>query len=150
MIARRGHRKPDVTGVAGELSTLERTNDCIAITDFAANRVHDVGARLAIRHLGDGNAPVHGRLQVDVIRADTGRDRELQPGRLADPLGRQVGGQKRLRDDDVSVCQFLLEHALGTVLVRRDHKHVTLRLEKLAQPELARNAPQQLTGPEID
>src|SRR5687768_3861460 len=50
MIARRGLRKPDVTGVAGELSTLERTNDCITITDLAASRVHEVGASLHLRN----------------------------------------------------------------------------------------------------
>ena len=44
MIARRGLRKPDVTGVARELSTLERTNDCIAITDLAAGPLSAHGA----------------------------------------------------------------------------------------------------------
>ena len=123
------------------------------VADQRQDHHHDVFGHadaVAIGHLGNSDAPVHRRLQVDVIRADAGRDRELQLGRLANPLGSQVGGPERLRDDDVGVCQFLLEHAVGTVLVGRHDKRVTLRLEKLAQPELAGDAPQQLARPEID
>jgi len=49
MIARRRLREPDVTGITGELSTLERTNDGIAIADLAARGVHEVGAALHLR-----------------------------------------------------------------------------------------------------
>src|SRR3979409_597192 len=49
MIARRRLREPDVTGIAGELSALERANDGIAIADLAARGVHEVGAALHLR-----------------------------------------------------------------------------------------------------
>jgi hypothetical protein len=51
---------------------------------------HDVGAR----HLGDRDAAVGlvGRVQVDMVRADAGRDGELELLGLGQALGRQVAG----------------------------------------------------------
>ncbi len=105
---------------------------------------------VAVGHLGDGDAPIHRRLQVDVIRADTGSDRELQIVGLADSLLGQVGGPERLRDNDVGVGQLPLEHAIRSVLVRGDDERVTLRLEKFAQPELAGHAAEQVPRGEVD
>src|SRR5216684_1731923 len=85
-----------------------------------------------------------------MIRAYTGGNRELQLTSLGDTLGCQVGGPERLRDDDGGVDQFFLKHAVRTVLVGGDDQRVTLRLEKLAQAELAGHAPEQLPRPEID
>src|SRR6202011_1090730 len=82
--------------------------------------------------------------------ATPGGDRELQLASLGDTLGCQVGGPERLRDDDVGVDQFFFKHAVRTVLVGGDDQRVTLRLEKLAQAELAGHAPEQLARPKID
>src|SRR5882672_3099032 len=85
-----------------------------------------------------------------MIRANTGGNRELQLASLGHTLGCQVGGPERLRDHDFCVDQFSLKHAVRTVLVGGDDQRVTLRLEKLAQAELAGHAPEQLPRPEID
>jgi len=60
---------------------------------------HDVlGHADAVRvgHLGDRQAVLDRGLQVDVIGADAGGQRELQLRRLRDPLGREVGRPERL------------------------------------------------------
>ena len=45
---------------------------------------------IAIGDFGHRQAPVHRRLQVDMIRPNPRRDRQLQLGRLGDPCGGQV------------------------------------------------------------
>ena len=84
------------------------------------------------------------RLQVDVVGADAGGDRQLQLRRLGDPLGRQVGGPERLRDDDLGVGQLALEDRVRAVLVGGHDQLVAAPLEELAQPELAGDAAEQL------
>ena len=44
VICRRWLRIPDVTGITGELSTLQGTDDGVAIADLAPRRIHQVGA----------------------------------------------------------------------------------------------------------
>ena len=51
---------------------------------------------IAVGHLGDGHPPRHRCLQVNMIRANTGGDRELQLAGLGDSLGCQVGRPERL------------------------------------------------------
>ena len=53
--------------------------------------------RVAIGHLGDGNATLHGSGQIDVVGADSGGDRHLQLGCFGDPLAGQIGWPERLR-----------------------------------------------------
>ena len=108
---------------------------------------HDVlgdADAVGVRDLGDGDAVLHRRLQVDVVGADAGGDRQLQVRRLGDPLGGQVGRPERLRDDDVGVGQLALEDRVGAVLVRGHDQRVTLALEVLPQAELAGDAAEQL------
>ena len=105
---------------------------------------------VAVGDLGDRHPGVHRRLQVDVVGADPGGDRELQVRGLGDPLGGQVRGPERLRDHHVRLRQPLLELGVRAVLVRGDDQGVTLRLEELTQPELPRHAPQQLARGEVD
>ena len=50
MILRRRLREPHVAGIASKLSAFQRTDDGVAIADFAAGSVDDIGAAL---HLGD-------------------------------------------------------------------------------------------------
>ena len=88
---------------------------------------HDVlgdADAVAVGDLGDGDPAVDRRLEVDVVRADPGGDRELQLRRLGDPLGGQVRGPERLRDDDVGVGQLALEDRVGPVLVGGDDQLV--------------------------
>ena len=49
-----------------------------------------------VRDLGNRDPALDRRLQINVIRADPRRDRQLQLRRLGDPLGGQVGGPERL------------------------------------------------------
>ena len=51
---------------------------------------------VAVGDLGDGDPPLHRCLQINMIRADTGGDRELQLAGLGDSLGCQVGRPERL------------------------------------------------------
>ena len=82
-------------------------------------------------------------LQVDMVGADPGGQRELQILRLGDPLGGQIGRPEGLRDDHVGVDQLALELAVGAVLVGGDDQRVALAFEIVAQAQLARHAAEQ-------
>ena len=103
-----------------------------------------------VSHLRHGDAPGHRSLQVGVIRADTGRDDQLELRRLLEPFGRHVGGPERLRDDDVGIGQLPLELAAGTILVGGHYEAMAARLQELAQTQLTRDAAEKLTRFEID
>ena len=75
--------------------------------------------RVAVGDLGDGDAAIDRRLQVDMVGADAGGDRELEILRLGDPFGGQIGRPEWLRDDDIGIDQLALEVGVGAVLVRR-------------------------------
>ena len=49
MVLRGRLRKPDVTGVAGKLPAFERANDSVSVADFAAGRIHEIGAAFHLR-----------------------------------------------------------------------------------------------------
>ena len=50
VVLRRGLRKPDVAGIAGELAAFERADDGVTVADFATRRVHEIRTAL---HFGD-------------------------------------------------------------------------------------------------
>ena len=117
------------------------------------DRHHDVlgdADRVAVRDLGDGHAAVDRRLEVDVIRADPGGHRQLQVRRLREALRSQIRRPERLRDDHVRVLELAFESRVGPVLVGRDDELVPALLEELPQPELARDAAEQLARREVD
>ena len=103
-----------------------------------------------IGHLGHRHPLRRGRLQVDVVRADTCGDGQLEVRRLGDPLCRQVRRPERLRNDDVRIDQLPFENRLGPVLVRRDDQRMAGVLEESAEPELSRHAAEKLSRSEID
>ena len=84
------------------------------------------------------------RLQVDVVGADPGGERQLQVRRLGDPLGGQVGGPEGLGDDHLGVGQVALELRVGAVLVGGDDQLVAGGLQVGAQAELTGDAAEQL------
>ena len=90
------------------------------------------------------------RLEVDVVGSDTGGDRELQLGRLGDALGGQVRRPERLGDHDIGVDELAFEDRTRSVLVGGDDERVAGRFEELPQPELARDAAEQLARGEVD
>ena len=105
---------------------------------------------VGIGDLGDGDPTLDRGFQINVVRADPRRDSQLQPRRLRDPLGRQVGRPERLGDDDRSLRQLSLEDRVRPVLVRSDNKRVAALLEERPQPELPGNAAQKRTRLEVD
>jgi len=105
---------------------------------------------VAVRHLGDGDRALDRRLEIDVIRADPRRHRQLEVRRLGDPLRGQICRPERLRDHDLGVRKLSLEDRIGSVLVGRHDQPVAALLQEPAQPELARDAAEQLTRREVD
>ena len=105
---------------------------------------------IAVGHLGDGDAAIHGGLEIDMVRADAGGDGELELRSFGDALGRDVGGPKWLRNHDVGIDEFLVERAAFAVLVGCDDQRVSLGLKVLAQAEFARNAAEQGAGLEVN
>src|SRR5690606_26367309 len=105
---------------------------------------------VAVGDLGDGDAVPDGGLQVDVVGADAGGQRELQPGRAGDPLGGEVGGPERLGDDHVGVGELAVEDRVGPLLVGGDHQGVPALLQEAAEPQLPGDAAEQLAGGEVD
>ena len=101
---------------------------------------------LRVGDLGDGDAALDRGLQVDVVRADAGRDRQLQVRRLGDALGGQVRRPERLRDDDVGVGQLALEVRVGTVLVGRDGQLVAGPSRNLRRPSSPETLPSSSPG----
>ena len=100
--------------------------------------------RVAVGDFGDRDPALDRRLQVDMVGADPGGDRELEILRLGDALGGQIGRPEGLRDDDVGIDQLALELAVRPVLVGRDDQLVPACLEEFAQAQLARHAAEQL------
>ena len=106
--------------------------------------------RVGIGDLGDGDALVHGGLQIGVVGADAGGDDQLQLLRLVEALLGHVSGPERLGDDDLGVGQLLLELRVRAFLVGGHHQSVAGLLQELAKPKLARHAAKQLAGLEVD
>jgi hypothetical protein len=113
----------------------------------------DIGAR----HLGDGDTAVGlvGRVEVDVVGADTGGDGELELLRLGETLGGQVAGVEaagggvspvsnsrerganiRSRDDDLGIDELAVKGRVLAVLVGGGDERVALVLEPFADTEL--------------
>lgn len=102
----------------------------------------DVGAR----HFGDGDAAVGlvGRVEVDVVRADPGRDGELELLGAREALRVEVARVEGGGDDDFGVDELAVEFRLLAVLGRGRHEGVALVLEPFAQAELVFGGSEQL------
>ncbi|CDN65193.1 hypothetical protein I35_7636 [Burkholderia cenocepacia H111] len=111
---------------------------------------HVLGDADAVRagDFGNGDVRACGRIQVDVIGADAGRQRELQLRRAGDPFGAQVRGPERLRNHHVGFGQPAFEFGVGAVLVARDDQRVAVRFHIAAQAERAGHRADELAGPE--
>lgn len=83
----------------------------------------------------DGEFLVAGGGNVDVVRADTGGDRDLEVLGLGQPVARDVARVEGRGDDNVGVFQVLFKLAAGTFLVRGDDESVAERLEPGSQAE---------------
>ncbi len=106
--------------------------------------------RVAIGDLGHGDAVIHRRLQIGMVRPDAGGHDHLQLGRFGDALGGHVGRPERLGNDDFGVMQLLVELGIGAVLVGGHHQRVALAFEIVAQAQLAGDAAQQGARREVD
>jgi hypothetical protein len=94
----------------------------------------DVGAS----DLSDSDTTVGlvGSVEVDVVRADTSGNSELELLGTGQTLSGQVTGVERSGDDDLSIFELLVELGTLTVLVGCCDESVTLVLEPLADAEL--------------
>jgi hypothetical protein len=94
----------------------------------------DVGAS----DLSDGDTAVGlvGSVEVDVVRADTSGNSELEILGTGQSLSGQVTGVERSGDDDLSILELLVELGTLAVLVGGCDESVTLVLEPLADAEL--------------
>jgi hypothetical protein len=94
----------------------------------------DVGAS----DLGDGDTTVGlvGGVEVDMVRADTSGNSELELLGLGQALSGQVTGVEGSGDDDLSIDELLVELGTLTVLVGGGNEGVALVLEPLADAEL--------------
>ena len=81
---------------------------------------------VAVGDFSDDDFSLDGGLQIDVIRSDTGGDRQLELGRLGDALRGQVRRPKRLRDHDLRIWQLSLEDRIRAVLVGGDDQLMAL------------------------
>jgi hypothetical protein len=86
-----------------------------------AVRVGDLGHRDAV---GDR------RVEVDVVRSDPRRQRELEVRRLVHPLLGEVGRPERLRDHHVGLGEPALELRVLAVLVGGHDQLVSLVLQE--------------------
>lgn len=102
------------------------------------------GDDIATSDLGDGDTAVGlvGSIQVDVVRADTSSDGELQVLGLGQTVGGQIAGVEGSRNDDLSVNKLLLEGGVRTLLIGGGDEGVALVLEPLAQAELVLDSSQ--------
>ncbi|KAI6762943.1 hypothetical protein HG530_008923 [Fusarium avenaceum] len=88
--------------------------------------------------LSDGDTAVGlvGSVEVDVVRADTSGNSELEVLGTGQTLSGQVTRVERSGDDDLSILELLVELGTLAVLVGGCDKSVTLVLEPLADAEL--------------
>ena len=103
-----------------------------------------------VRDLRDRDPVLGRRLEVDVVGPDPGGHRKLQIRRLRNPLSGQIGGPEGLRDHDLGLRELALEDGLRPVLVRGHDEPVTAVLEEAPQPELARDAADELPAVEVE
>lgn len=116
------------------------------------------GDNIGASHLGDGDTAVGfvGGIEVDVVRANTSSDGELELLRLLETLLGEVAwvetvvcssaadapsGEHWIRhircgDDDFSVNKFLVELGVGVVLVGGSDESVASILEPFADSKL--------------
>ncbi len=76
---------------------------------------------VAVRHLGDGDTRLDRSIQVNMVRADSRRQCQLQLGRLGNSLRTEICGPEGLRDDHIGVGQLLLKHRVGPIFVGGNH-----------------------------
>ena len=100
--------------------------------------------------LGNRDAVLDRGIQIDVIRTDSGGERQLELGRPLDPVRCQVGGPERLRDDDFRIGKVLVEYRVLAVLVRGHDQLVAETLEVAPQAELTGDAAKQRARREVD
>ena len=100
---------------------------------------------VAVRDLGDGDPAIDRRLEIDVIRADPRRDRELQVGRDGEALRRQVRGPEGLGDHDLGLGSSPRRPSRDRPCRRRRPTSAAL-LEKAPEAELAGHAPSRSPG----
>ena len=96
---------------------------------------HDVlrdADAVRVRDLDHRDSSVDRRLNVDVVRSDSGGDRELEVPCLGDPLSGQVRRPEWLGDHDVRVHEFPVEGRIDSVLVGGHDKSVASALEEAA------------------
>jgi hypothetical protein len=85
---------------------------------------------------GDTTVGLVGSVEVDVVRANTSSDSELELLGASKTLSGQVTGVEGSGDDDLSILELLVEGRTLTVLVGCGDESVTLVLEPLADTEL--------------
>ena len=100
-------------------------------------------------HFADGDVPVDGCLEVDVVRPDSGGYGQLEVDGFFNPLGREIRGPEGLGYDYVSVGQLSFENGIGAIFVRRYDEPMSPFDQKLLQPKSARNRSQQVARSEV-
>lgn len=105
---------------------------------------------VAVRDLGDGDAAGDGGVQVDVVGADAGGQRQLQLRGAGDALGGEVGGPERLGYHHVGVGQFTVQLRVGALLVGGDDQGVAPGLQEFPQAQLPGDAAHQFAGGEVE
>lgn len=73
-------------------------------------------------NLGDGDLALVGRVEVDVVRPDTGGNTKLELLGLGDEVGGEVAGVEGGGDEDLCVGELLLEDRVLPLLVVGDDK----------------------------
>ena len=75
-------------------------------------------------NLGNSDLVLVGRVEVDMVRPDTGGDAKLELGSLLDEVRSEVAGVERGGDEDLGVGEVLLESTLGALLVARNLSNI--------------------------
>lgn len=95
------------------------------------------GDDVAAGDLRDGDTAVGlvGRVQVDVVRPDTGRDGDLEVLGLGQTLRGEVAGVEGRGDDDLRVNQLLVKGRVLALLVGGGDEGVALALDPFPQTQ---------------
>jgi len=99
---------------------------------------------VAISDFRDGDAVLHRGLQINVVGPDAGRDGELELLGFGQAVGREIARVEWRRNDDLGVDELALKGAVLALLVGRGHEGVALRLEPLADAQLALGGAEQV------
>jgi hypothetical protein len=142
----------EIVGVLGDSSNIPAARDDLLV---GGDKVSDQNEHSHDNMLSDGldirtsdfqNSDISsvGSIEINVVRAHTGSDADLELLGLVDSLLVDVARVEGGSDDYIGVNNLLVKHRVGAILGRGGNESMALRLEPVSDTELVLGASKEL------